>query len=101
MTDLNKPIALAVKTGKVLFGMKNALKNAKTGKVRVIVAAANCPRNFLQDLEYYCKISKIPLIAYSGTGKDLGVACGKPYTVSVVAIREPGDSDILKVAESG
>ncbi len=101
MTDLSKSIILAVKTGKVLFGAKNALKNARIGRVRVIIRAANCPQKFSRDLEYYCNLSKIPLIVYDGTGKDLGSVCGKPYTVSVLAIRETGDSDILKVAESG
>jgi len=101
MTDLNRSIALAVKTGRVLYGVKNALKNAKTGKLRVVIRAANCPQKFSEDLEYYCNLSKIPLIVYSGTSKDLGMVCGKPYTVCVLAIRELGDSDILKVTESG
>jgi len=101
MTDLNTSIALAVKTGKVLFGPKNALKNVKTGKLRVVVRAANCPKEFSEDLEYSCKLSKIPLIIYNGTSRDLGMVCGKPYTVSVLAIRELGDSDLLKVTESG
>jgi len=101
MTDLGKSIALAVKTGKVLFGAKNTLKNAKTGKVRLVVAASSCPQKFYRDVEYCCKLSKIPLIVYNGTGKDLGTVCGKPYTVSVLAIRETGDSDLLKVTESG
>jgi len=101
MTDLSKSIALAVKTGKVLFGAKNTQKNVKTGKVRLIVAASNCPQKFHKDTKYYCKLSRIPLIVYDGTSKDLGIVCGKPYAVSVLAVREPGDSDILKVAESG
>jgi len=101
MIDLNKSIALAVKTGKVMFGAQSAIKSAKTGKVRLIIAAANCPPKFLIELEYYCKLSKIPLIIFKGTSKDLGSVCGKPFTVSVLAIRDPGDSDILKVTESG
>lgn len=100
MADLNRSIALAVRTGRVLFGAKNALRNAKTGKVRLIITASNCPQEFLEDMGYYCKLSKIPLIVYNATSKDLGVLCGKPYTVSALAIREPGDSDILRVAES-
>jgi len=31
---------------------------------------------------------------------DLGAVCGKPFMVSALAIREPGDSDILKLAEA-
>ncbi|MFQ6095095.1 MAG: 50S ribosomal protein L30e [Candidatus Bathyarchaeia archaeon] len=101
MIDLNKSIAQAVKTGKVMYGSKSALKNAKTGKVRLIVAAGNSPPEFLKDLEYYCGLSKIPLIVYEGTSRDLGRVCGKPYTVSALAIRDPGDSDILEVTRGG
>ena len=101
MIDLKRSIALAVKTGKVMYGSKSALKNAKTGKVKLIIAAGNCAPEFFKDLEYYCRLSKIPLIVHKGTSRDLGIVCGKPYTISALAIRDPGDSDILKVARSG
>lgn len=96
MIDLNKSIAMAVKTGKVLFGAENALRSAKTGKARLIIVAANSPQNSLKDLKYYCKLSKVPLIVYRGTSRDLGTVCGKSFTVSALTIREPGDSDILE-----
>jgi len=101
MIDLDRSIGLAVKTGKVLYGANSALENAKMGKVRLIIRAASCPEKCSRELEYYCRLSNIPLIVYNGTGKDLGVVCGKPYAISVLAVREAGDSDILKVAEGG
>ncbi|HDJ04647.1 50S ribosomal protein L30e [Candidatus Bathyarchaeota archaeon] len=97
VVNLAKSIGMAVKTGKVLFGAKSALKNAKTGKARLIIVASNCPPEIRQDLEYYCKLSGIPLIVYDGTSLELGAVCGKPFTVSAMTIREPGDSDIMKV----
>ena len=96
MIDLNKSIARAVKTGKVFFGAKNALMSAKSGKARLIIAAANSPEVFLKELKYYCKLSKVPLVIYNGTSRDLGTVCGKPFTVSALTVREPGDSDILE-----
>jgi hypothetical protein len=30
---------------------------------------------------------------------DLAAVCGKPFNVSALSIREPGDSDILKLVE--
>lgn len=101
MIDLDRSIALVVKTGKVMFGAENALKNAKTGKVRLIVAASNCPSRFFKNLEYYSQLSEIPLIVYKGSSKDLGFVCGKPYTVSALCVRDPGDSDILEATGSG
>ena len=100
MIDINKAIASAVETGKVWFGANNAIKNVKVGKAKLVVLAENCPENIRGDIEYYCKFSKIPMIIYKGTSLDLGAVCGKPFMVSTLTIREPGDSDILKITEA-
>ncbi|MEM2440637.1 MAG: 50S ribosomal protein L30e [Candidatus Bathyarchaeia archaeon] len=98
--DIDKAIATAVKTGKVYFGANTAIKSAKTGKAKMIIVASNCPKEIRGDLEYYCKLSGIPLIVYRGTSVDLAMVCGKPFVVSALTIREPGDSDILKLVET-
>jgi len=100
MIDVNKAIVTTVKTGKVLFGVNNAVRNAKTGKAKLIIVASNCPQKTRDDIEYYCKLSNIPVTIYDGTSIDLGAVCGKPFTVSALTIREPGDSDILKLTEA-
>ncbi|MCW4021421.1 MAG: 50S ribosomal protein L30e [Candidatus Bathyarchaeota archaeon] len=98
MADLNRALAMAVKTGKVLFGANSTLKGAMTGKVQLIVAASNCPEKLRANLEYYCKLSKVPFVIYPRTSLELGRVCGKPFIVSALTIRDPGDSDILKTA---
>ena len=98
MVDLNKSISMAVKTGKVLFGANSALKSARLGRARLIIVASNCPKNIRDDIEYYCKLSGIPLLIYRGSSLDLGAVCGKPFMVSALVIRDAGDSDILKLA---
>jgi len=100
MIDIDKAIAAAVKTGKVSFGANSAVQNAKTGKAKLIILAANCPKTIHEDLEYYCKLSRVPLITYKGSSMDLAAVCGNPFTVSALSIREPGDSEILRVTES-
>ncbi|MEM3824193.1 MAG: 50S ribosomal protein L30e [Candidatus Bathyarchaeia archaeon] len=100
MIDLDKAIATAVKTGKVTFGANAAIQNAKTGKAKMIILAANCPKTIRQDIEYYCKLSNVPLITYKGSSLDLASVCGKPFTVSALSIREPGDSEILELTQS-
>lgn len=98
MADLDKALAIAVKTGKVSLGTNSTLKSVSTGKVRLVVVASNCPKKVREDLEYYSKLSKILIIPYSGTSLELGRVCGKPFLVSALAIRDPGDSDILSIA---
>jgi len=99
MIDIDKAIAAAVKTGKVAFGADSAIKNAKSGKVKMIVLAANCPQKVREDIEYYCKLSNVPFITFSGSAIDLAAVCGKPFIISALSIREPGDSEILKLIE--
>jgi len=100
MIDIDKAIATAVKTGKVSFGANSAIQNAKTGKAKLIILAANCPNSIREDVEYYGKLSNVPLITYKGSSIDLAAVCGKPFSISALSIREPGDSEILGLTEN-
>ena len=100
MIDVDKAIATAVKTGKVSFGANMALQNAKTGKAKMIVLASNCPKDIKEQVEYYGKISKVPVMKYRGTSMDLAAVCNKLFIISALSIRETGDSEILKLIES-
>jgi len=100
MIDVDKAIAAAVKTGKVSFGANAALQNAKTGKAKLIILAANCPKDIKEQVEYYGKISKVPVMTYKGASMDLAMVCNKLFIISALSIRETGDSEILKVIEN-
>ena len=97
--DIHKALNMAVKTGKVFFGSKLALDAAKSGKAKLIILASNCPKGIRQDIEYYLKLSPVPLYTFKGSGMDLGAACGRPYSVAALAVKEIGDSDIMKTVE--
>ena len=99
MIDVNKAITTTAKTGKVQFGANIALKSVKTKKAKLILLASNCPQNIKENLEYYCTLSEIPVSVFRGESTDLGALCGKPFNVSVLTIKEPGDSNILKITE--
>lgn len=99
MIDVDKAIGTAVKTGKVVLGANDAVKNAQTGKAKLIVISANCPTGIRSDIEYYGKLSGVNVVVYNGTSIDLGMACKKPFMVSALTVKEPGDSDILKLVE--
>jgi len=100
MIDVNKAIASAVKTGKVSFGANAALQNAKSGKAKVIILSANCPKNIKDEIEYNCKLSNVPVMMFKGASMDLATVCNKPFVISALSIRETGDSDILKATEN-
>jgi large subunit ribosomal protein L30e len=98
--DIDKAIATAVKTGKVSFGANSAIQSAKTGRAKLIVLASNCPKAIKDEVEYYCKLSKVPALVYKGASMDLAALCGKPFSISVLSVREMGDSELLKIFES-
>ena len=100
MIDIDKAIASAVKTGKVAFGTTSAMQNAETGKAKMIIIAANCPKDIKENIEHYSQLSRIPVISYRGTSMDLAEVCKKPFIISALTIRETGDSDILKAVEN-
>ena len=100
MIDLTKAIGIAVKTGKVSFGVNSAIQNVKIGKAKLIVVASNCPKQIKEQIEYYGEISKIPIIIYKGDAIDMAAACNKLFIISALSIREPGDSEILKLNET-
>lgn len=97
--DVNKQIQIAVKTGKVTLGVKEALDAARLAKAKLLILASNCPDHDKTDIVQYAKQSSVPVHNYQGTSLDLGSACGKPFMVAALTIKEPGDSEILKLAE--
>ena len=99
MIDVNKAISIAVKTGKTKLGSKRTIDAARTGKAKLIIIASNCPSPVRRGIEYYASLSSIPIYIYNNSNIDLGIACRKPFTVTAMAIKEPGDSEVLKLAE--
>ena len=97
--DVNKQIEIAVRTGKVSFGVKEALDAARFAKAKLLIMASNCPEPHRLDILEYAKQSSVPVYNYQGSSVDLGGACLKPFLISVLTVKEPGDSEILKLVE--
>lgn len=97
--DVNKQIQIAVKTGQVTLGVKGTVDAARFAKAKLLIVASNCPQKFKSDIVQYAKQSSVPIFNYAGNSLDLGSACLKPFVVAALAVKEPGDSEILKLAE--
>ena len=96
---MNKQIEIAARTGKVSFGIKEAVDAARLAKAKLLILAANCPAGDKTNIIQYAKQSAVPIYNYPGTSLDLGAACVKPFVVAALTVKEPGDSEILKLAE--
>jgi large subunit ribosomal protein L30e len=85
----------AVASGEVVVGTKRSLKAIRRGDAKLVIVAANCPRDVFSDASYYARLGGTPLHVFEKNSRELGLACGKPFTVNVVTILNPGESDIL------
>ncbi len=88
-TDISKVLRSAISTGKVHIGIRQTMEAVKNSKAQVVVVSSNCPEKMMND------IKGATVINYPGSGVDLGVACGKPFSIAALAVLEPGESDIL------
>ena len=93
-TDLNKVFRSVLSTGKVVIGAKQTLDAVKNGKAQVVVVSSNCLETTKNGLK------GVPAINFPGNGMELGIACGKPFSITSFAVLEPCDSGILSVKES-
>jgi large subunit ribosomal protein L30e len=89
--DLNKALRLAIDTGDVHLGSKQASRAVDSESAKLIILASNCPKGTVD----FVKGGKIPVHSFSGNNSVLGAACGKPFPISVVAILDGGKSDVL------
>jgi large subunit ribosomal protein L30e len=81
----------------VILGTDKSLKALKLGHAKTVIVASNCPPHVLADVKRYAELAKIPIHIFDGDNTELGLACGKPFSVSVLAILDPGTSNILSL----
>lgn len=94
--DIQRALRTVVATGKVHLGSHQALKAIESGKARLVIFAQNVPEK--DKLSAAAKSRNVPTHEFSGLGTELGPACGKPFSVAVLAVLDAGESDILQLA---
>jgi len=92
---MNSRLKLVMKSGKAILGYKASVKSLRRQKAKMILIASNCPQLRKSEVEYMAMLAKCVVHHYSGDNTALGTACGKLFNCSVLAITDPGDSDIL------
>jgi len=97
--DVDTNIKVAYKTGNIMYGKNNILKNLRQNTFKMIIIANNCPKELEDKLNYNNTLIKesdrIFIHRYFGSSWDLGLALAKPYMISVVGILDYGDSDLI------
>jgi large subunit ribosomal protein L30e len=97
VVDINKQIRMAVKTGKVSFGSKDAIVSTASARAKMIILAKNIREAERDEIQHNAQQSEIPIYVFPGSSLDLGAVCEKPFPVSAIVVREAGDSEVLKL----
>ncbi len=93
--DLVRQIKNAMSSGDLLFGQNQARGACESGDAKVIILAANCPEEYVSSI----RTSYPDLLIYrtSMVNRELGAACGKPFSVSTIAIVDVGKSTLMSL----
>ena len=95
--DVDTNLKVAMRTGKFIYGKNQVLKHLRNESFKMIIIANNCPTELDKQLNYYVSLmkDKIFIHRYKGSSWDLGLACAKPYMISIIGVVQEGDSEIL------
>ncbi len=92
--DVKREIRVAINTGDVDLGFKEAMKNVEEDKCKLLIVASNCPEEKLTGND---DIDGVPIYHFKGNNQNLGSSAGKPFAISVLSVKDPGESNILSV----
>ena len=95
--DVETNIKVAYKTGKMIYGKSQVLRQLRQKPFKMLITASNCPMELQNQLNHINNLTeqKSYIYQYKGSSWDLGLAVGKPYMISVIGIHDFGDSDLL------
>ena len=91
--DISRQLKIASTTGKLLFGQRQAVDACARGEAKCVILAANCPQDYVDNLA--AKHPEVTIHRTLMVNRDLGVASGKPFSISTITVVDAGDSDLL------
>jgi len=90
--DLSRQLKNAIATGSLLFGQRQAKDACARGDAKLVLVAANCPEGYVTDLR--AAHPEVTLHRSGLVNRELGIACGKPFSVVTVSLKKAGNSDL-------
>ena len=88
--ESKKPIPEQIKEAvadkSAVIGSAQVIKLIKSGGLRMVVLASNCPEFSKKSIEQHAKGIRVE--RYEGTGRQLGTFCGKPFSIAVMGIKK-------------
>jgi large subunit ribosomal protein L30e len=91
--DLSRQLKNAIATGNLLFGQRQAKDACANGSAKMVILAANCPEDYSTALR--ASHPEVTMHRARMVNRELGIACGKPFSVSTITVIDAGDSDLM------
>jgi large subunit ribosomal protein L30e len=101
LSDVNRELKKVVNSGKMVIGTKEAVKAVRKNDAKIVIHASNCPEKVKErfnDVEN--ADDDITVYEYPANSFELGLACGKPYSIASLCITDTGESEILRLLTS-
>lgn len=96
--DIDTNIKVALRSGELVYGANQVLRTIRKKPYKMLILANNAPMDLQYQIEHQNSLledkDKIFVHTYKGSSWDLGLACAKPYMISVIGIYDYGDSDL-------
>lgn len=88
MEDVISEIKRAIADHKAVIGTKETMAGLKLGRMRKVLITSNCPEKVRKDVVYYGRLAGCAVEPISMPNDELGVLCRKPFSISVLGLRE-------------
>lgn len=88
--DIENALKLAVADGKVVLGAKEVKQCITKKKAKAVIYASNAPES-----GHFSRLRSVKTYRFGGGSVELGIACGKPFSVSAVAITDDSSAALL------
>ena len=92
--DFNLSLRRTIKTGKVVLGQNSVEKVVAENKAELVIVAKNAPEKVRAII---AAVDKLQLYEFNGSSRQLGKECGRDHMISILAIVDAGESDILSL----
>jgi large subunit ribosomal protein L30e len=102
LSDVNRELQKILNRGMVRIGSKETIKAFMRREAKIIIHASNCPEKIKKVFEDADEKEKgdLTIYNYPANNLELGLACGKPYSIASLCITDTGDSEILRLLTS-
>ena len=97
MVDIERILKNVISKGKVQVGAKQTKTAIQKESAKLVIMSKNCP--FSEEITKMSKEKKIPIYNAEMGSVNLGIACGKNFAVSVFAVIDDGDANVMQLVK--